>query len=122
MSGYLDPHFGLIARISNPEERFRAGLSYPKPLLSRFCTGESARRVMEWVGAERIDAVHVMRLYLAPLADQFLRLPSSTRPRCVLDLDDDEVQTRERLSRLAAASGDAEIAIFEAAEAKKHAL
>ncbi len=44
LSGYLDPHFGLIARISNPEERFRAGLSYPKPLLSRFCTGESARR------------------------------------------------------------------------------
>ena len=77
---------------------------------------------MEWVGAERIDAVHVMRLYLAPLADGFLRLPSSTRPRCVLDLDDDEVQTRERLSRLAPASGDAEIAIFEAAEAKKYAV
>jgi glycosyltransferase involved in cell wall biosynthesis len=122
LSRYLDPHFGLIARISNPEERFRAELAYPKPQLSRFCTSESARRLMEWVGAERIDAVHVMRLYLAPLADGFLRLPPSARPTCVLDLDDDEIRTRERLSRLAAASGDAEIASFEAAEAKKYSI
>jgi hypothetical protein len=38
---YLDPHFGLIARISNPEERFKAELAYPKPQLSRFCTSEA---------------------------------------------------------------------------------
>ena len=67
-------HFGSRRTVS------RRNSSYPKPQLSRFCTSESARRVMEWVGAERIDAVHVMRLYLAPLAEGFLRLPPSARP------------------------------------------
>ena len=42
---------------------------------------------------------------------------------CVLDLDDDEVQTRERLARLAAESqATPKIAAFEAAEAKKYAV
>ena len=118
LSRCLDPHFGLITRVLNPEERFQAELAYPKPQLSRFCTGESARRVMEWAGAERIDAVYVMRLYLAPLTECFRRLSSSARPMCVLDLDDDEAPTRERMARLAAGSGDAGIATFEAAEAK----
>lgn len=121
LSRYLDPHFGLIARVLNPEERFQAELAYPKPQLSRFCTSESVRRVMEWAGP-RINAVHVMRLYLAPLAEGFLRLSASARPMCVLDLDDDEVRTRERMARLAAASGDAKVAAFEAAEAKKYAV
>jgi glycosyltransferase involved in cell wall biosynthesis len=122
LSRCLDPHFGLIARVLDPEERFQAELAYPKPQLSRFCSSESARRMVEWAGTERIDAVHVMRLYLAPLAERYLRLSSSTRPMCVLDLDDDEVQSRERLARLAAASGDAKVAALEAAEAKKYSL
>jgi glycosyltransferase involved in cell wall biosynthesis len=41
---------------------------------------------------------------------------------CVLDVDDDEVRTRERMARLAAASGDAKVSTFEAAEAKKYAI
>ncbi len=118
----LDPHFGLIARVLDPEERFQAELAYPKPQLSRFCSSESARRMVEWAGTEHIDAVHVMRLYLAPLAERYLRLSSSTRPMCVLDLDDDEVQSRERMARLAAASGDAKVAALEAAEAQKYSL
>ena len=119
---HLDPHFGLIARVSDPEEDLRAELVYPKPQLSRFCTSESARQVSEWVGQESIDAVHVMRLYLAPLAEGFLRLAPAARPMCVLDLDDDEIQTRERLARVAAIEGDAKVAAFEAAEAKKYAM
>lgn len=122
LSRRLDPHFGLIARVLDPEERFQAELAYPKPQLSRFCSSESARRVVEWAGTERIDAVHVMRLYLAPLAERYLRLSSSTRPMCVLDLDDDEVRSRERMARLAAASGDAKVAALEAAEAQKYSI
>lgn len=122
LSGCLDPHFGLIARVTDPEARFQAELAYPKPQLSRFCSSESVRRALEWVGTERIDAVHVMRLYLAPLAERYLRLPSSTRPLCVLDLDDDEVRSRERMARLAAASCDAKVAALEAAEAQKYSV
>jgi glycosyltransferase involved in cell wall biosynthesis len=122
LSRCLDSHFGLIARVIHPEVRFQAELAYPKPQLSRFCSSESVRRVVEWVGAERIDAVHIMRLYLAPLAERYLRLPSSTRPVCVLDLDDDEVRSRERTARLAAASCDAKVAAVEAAEAQKYSI
>jgi hypothetical protein len=41
---------------------------------------------------------------------------------CVLDLDDDEVRSRERMARLAAASGDAKVAALEAAEAQKYSI
>jgi hypothetical protein len=101
----LDPLYALIARLLDPEARARAELAYPKPHLSRFCTGDSARSVLEWSSEFPVSAVHVMRLYLAPLAHPFLRRPRPERPFCVLDLDDDEVRTRERLSRLHAETG-----------------
>jgi glycosyltransferase involved in cell wall biosynthesis len=122
LSRCLDPYFGLIARILDPDERFRAELAYPKPQLSRYCSGEGARRVAEWAGSERVDAVQVMRLYLAPLADGYLRRSSSARPWCVLDLDDDEVRSRERIARLAADQGEAKIAAMEAHEAQKYSI
>jgi glycosyltransferase involved in cell wall biosynthesis len=77
---------------------------------------------MEWAGTEHFDTIHVMRLYLAPLAEGYLRLSSSARPMCVLDLDDDEVQSRQRIAQLAAAAGDARVAAFEAAEAEKYSI
>src|SRR5215471_9642044 len=44
----LDPLFGLISRLLDPAERRRAELAYPKPSLSRFCTGDSADRIRQW--------------------------------------------------------------------------
>ena len=118
----LDPLYALIARILDPDARERAELAYPKPYLSRFCTGESAGSLLEWSSKFPVSAVHVMRLYLAPLAHPFLRRPRPERPFCVLDLDDDEVRTRERLSRLHADVGDQQAAAVEAAEAKKYRI
>jgi glycosyltransferase involved in cell wall biosynthesis len=116
----LDPLYALIARVLDPDARARAELAYPKPFLSRFCTGDSARSLIEWTSEYPVSAVHVLRLYLAPLAYPFLRRPRPERPFCVLDLDDDEVRTRERLSRLHADAGDQQAAAVEAAEAKKY--
>ncbi len=122
----LDPHYALIARVRDPEERRRAELAYPKPFLSRFCTGQSAGRVYEWSRAagRPIAAIHVMRLYLAPLAEPFLRLAAGGaadgRPFHVLDLDDDEVQTRRRLAGIRARNGDHRAAAAEAGEERKY--
>jgi glycosyltransferase involved in cell wall biosynthesis len=120
LAANLDPLFALIARILDPEERAQAKLAYRKPYLSRFCTGDSARSLLEWSSEFPVGAVHLMRLYLAPLVQPFLRLPAPDRPLCVLDLDDDEVRTRKRLSRLHADLGDQQAAAVEAAEAKKY--
>jgi polysaccharide biosynthesis protein PslH len=116
----LDPLYALIARVLDPQERTRAGCAYPKPYLSRFCSGDSANLLLEWSSEFPASAVHVMRLYLAPLAQPFLRRPHSDRPFCVLDLDDDEIQTFERLARLHSDVGDHRSAAVEAAEAKKY--
>jgi polysaccharide biosynthesis protein PslH len=116
----LDPLSALIARDLDPQERARAERAYPKPYLSRFCTGDAASLLLEWSSACPVAAVHVMRLYLAPLVQPFLRRPRSDRPFCVLDLDDDEVRTRERLSRLHAEAGHQQAAAVEAVEANKY--
>lgn len=120
MAANLDPRFALIGRIFEPQARARAERAYPKPYLSRFCTGDGALSLVGWSNGFPVSAVHVMRLYLAPLAHPFLRRSRSERPFCVLDLDDDEVRTRERMARLYGDAGDQQAAAAEAAEAKKY--
>ncbi len=115
----LDPLFALIASIRDPEARARAALAYPKPFLSRACTSESGRYLVEWSGSIQPRAVHVMRLYLAPVIDPFLRTRQVDRPFRVLDLDDDEVVAHERLAALYDAAGDTAAAQAASAEARK---
>jgi len=116
----LDPLYALIARVLDPEERARAELAYPKPYLSRFCTGDGAKSLLEWSSQFPITAIHVMRLYLAPLVQPLLRRPRSYRPICVLDLDDDEERTCDGLARLHASLGNRQEAAAAAAEAEKY--
>jgi glycosyltransferase involved in cell wall biosynthesis len=120
LAAKLDPLFSLISRILDPEARARAELTYPKPFLSRFCTGESARCLFDWSNDAPISAVHVMRLYLAPLAHSFLRRPRAEKPFCVLDLDDDEIRTCRRMARLHRDWGDSRKAAAATAEAEKY--
>jgi len=120
LRAHLDPLFGLIARLKDPNERRRAMIGYPKPLLGRFCTGASAAAVRDWYGPEPPDVVHVMRLYLAPFAAAFRRPAGSRRPLLGLDLDDDEITTRPRLAELHRAAGRDRSAEQEEAEARKY--
>lgn len=121
LEGHLDPHFALIARLKDPAHREQALRAYPKPHLSRYCTGDGARYLYQWRDRRAVAAIHVMRLYLAPFADLFLRLPDSERPLCVLDLDDDEPLTRRRLADLHRRRGDRESAEREESELRKYA-
>ncbi|MGA3397586.1 MAG: glycosyltransferase [Acetobacteraceae bacterium] len=116
----LDPLFALITSIRDPVERAQAALAYPKPFLSRACTSESGRHLVAWSRDIRPRAVHVMRLYLAPVIDPFLRMRQPDRPFRVLDLDDDEVVSHERLAALYDAAGDASTARAMRAEARKY--
>ena len=121
LEGHLDPHFALIARLKDPAHREQALRTYPKPHLSRYCTGDGARYLYEWRDRRAVAAIHVMRLYLAPFADLFLRLADGERPLCVLDLDDDEPLTRRRLADLHRRRGDRESAEREESELRKYA-
>jgi polysaccharide biosynthesis protein PslH len=118
---YMDPHFALISRLKDPILRHDAERLYPKPYSSRFCTSESAQRLYEWSSWPSLAAVHVMRLYLAPFAEPFLRLKGRDRPTCVLDLDDDEVRTRRRLADLYEADENRPAAEREEEELAKYA-
>jgi glycosyltransferase involved in cell wall biosynthesis len=113
---FIDPLFALIARIRDPRERAQAEVAYPKPFLSRFCTGDSATFLADWAADASIQAVHVMRLYLAPIAERFLLGPGTDRLMSVLDLDDDEVRTNERLARLHRSEPESYAARAEAAK------
>lgn len=117
---HLDPHVALIARLTDPLEEARAMERYPKPYLARFCTAASAAEVFDWARICPPTVVHVMRLYLAPLAGPFLRLAPAVRPEMVLDLDDDELETRTRLADLCRLRGEDEAARQEERERGKY--
>jgi glycosyltransferase involved in cell wall biosynthesis len=115
LAEHLDPYYRLIERILDQEARRRARIAYPKPYLSRFCTSQSASIVAEWRRAQEIAAVHVVRLYLAPLAG------SPDGGFRVLDLDEDDATTHRRIADLRRAAGSTGLAETEDAEAAKYA-
>lgn len=111
-----DAKFELIAGIADPRLRAAALASYPMPLLGRFARDTVIREAAGLFRRVGFDAVHVARLYLAPLATPYLG-----RARCTLDLDEHESKTRRRLAALYAAVGRQDWADFEAAESRKYA-
>ena len=121
-SAHIDPLFKLISTLKDPRERERAMLDFPKPHLSRFVTSRSSETMRQWYGAANPDAVHVTRLYLAPLGAAFRVRGASSGPFSVLDMDEDEVVTRRRLAALYGEYGDGSAATRELEEAKKYEI
>ena len=120
LDGRADPAFDAARSLPDAGPRLAALRAYPRPALCRFATADNvASAAHRWAG-RRFDAVHVMRLYLAPFAAPFLD-GAAPRPRAVLDLDDDEAATRRGLAALHAARGEWGAATLEAAEADKYA-
>lgn len=115
LDAHLDPHFGLLERVMDPEARRRARLTYPKPFLCRFCTSRSAAAVAAWREGRDIAAIHVMRAYLAPFADACGS--GGDRPFRVLDLDEDEISVRSGIAALHRSRGETELADAEEHEA-----
>lgn len=113
LTGYEDPVFQSAA--ADGPRQVAALRAYPRPALARFAGTAAVRAASRELAGPRFDVVHVFRLYLAPFVDV---TPGPTR--AVLDLDDDEVETRGRIAALHATCGDPARMVLEAAEAEKY--
>jgi len=121
LSESLDPYAALIDRIVDPAERRLRRFEYPRPWASRFSGMAAARQAIAFVAGVQIDVLHVMRLYLAPLAVLIRRVLQSPVPVALLDLDDDDIRFHQGVSALHELRGDFEQAETDRAEAGKYA-
>jgi glycosyltransferase involved in cell wall biosynthesis len=114
LESFEDPRFraALAGERANQVASRRA---YPGPALARFSTAAAVEAAALTLALPAVDVVHVLRLYLAPFV-----AAAPGRPLAVLDLDDDEVETRRRLAALHAGRGEAGLMTLEAAEAAKY--
>lgn len=120
IAGREDPHYTLIMRLKDCDERRRALEAYPMPLRCRYATPILVRDAQAATSDRPFDTVHVMRLYLAPFAEPYLR-QQKARPLVTLDLDDLESEAHAGMARLAAAQGRDGTARLEQAEARRFA-
>lgn len=116
LAAHVDTHAALIARVGDPMERLAQRLRYPRPWLARCCTESAFRTLSAWAGGTAFSVVHIFRLHLAP----FGTAVAGDNIARVLDLDDDEVRTREAMAELHAAAGNADAATLERAEARTY--
>jgi glycosyltransferase involved in cell wall biosynthesis len=127
----LDPLYSLGARQRDPGARLAALRQYPRPHLCRWATSPALRAATAAITADGaagpppFAVVVVLRSYLAPYAAPFLSDPPTdpVKPRTlrVLDLDDDERLTHQRLGEMFALQGRAEDALLAGVEAQKYA-
>src|SRR5271157_1579382 len=97
----LHPHFRLIARLRDPIERQAALARYGRPRLCSYDAVAAGEMLWSRLGETGFDALHVERLYLAPLAD------TVPRPRhAILDLDEDDGATHRSIGHLHALNGE----------------
>jgi glycosyltransferase involved in cell wall biosynthesis len=98
----LHPLFQLIARHRDPAERRAAMRAYPRPRSFSYDPVLMREAMADRLGVEsRFAMVHVGRLYMAPLAEAYFG-----HARCILDMDDDDARTLQRIGALRAANGD----------------
>lgn len=121
LEGRADPLFRLITRLKDPGEQRAALSAYPKPVACRFATSETVSHAAGCFAGTRFDFIHVFRLYMVPFAMPWLRAGGeNAHLMSVLDLDDDEPRTHQRLSALHSRRGEVEAAGLEASESDKY--
>lgn len=116
----LDPLAALVAVVADPGERRLQRLRYPRPWAARFSGLAAARQVAGFIAGVNFDVLHVMRLYLAPLALHVVAAMDAPRPAMLLDLDDDDARVHERLAELHTLRGDIDQAQADRAEAARY--
>jgi polysaccharide biosynthesis protein PslH len=97
-------------------------IAWPQPLACRFATPTRLARLTSAFPGVEFALVHVARLYMAAYAASFLEaMVGRPAPPAILDLDDDEPRTRERIARLHQLNGNDFEARLELREAERFA-
>src|SRR5262249_11760794 len=94
----VDSHFGLIAAINDPVARLEAFRRFGRPSLASFARAKMRSSLIDWIGGEQYDVVHVSRLYLAGVVEPWTIVMAPRRPRLVLDCDEDDAMTYRRMA------------------------
>lgn len=93
-----DTHYSLIRAIMEPAARLQAFQSYGRPSLTSALTPDLKDGIQAWTSDQDYTAIHIMRLYLAPLAEMWCGGDRSARPLLTLDCDEDEAVTHAGLA------------------------
>jgi glycosyltransferase involved in cell wall biosynthesis len=112
----VDTHFSLVAALADPDARLSAFQFYGRPSLTSRVSAAAQEMLTPWAN-QSYDAVHVGRLYLAPLAERWLSQPAGRRPRLIIDCDDDDAKTYRGLAAIARRSHRLRAAAWAEAEA-----
>lgn len=116
----LDSHFALIGRAADRRERLEALAREPRPFLCRYTPERAVQAAARRFAGTRFDALHVLRLYMAPYAKPWQgRVPS------LLDADECDSRMQRRLAHTARDPVAAEAARIEAeklAQMERHEL
>jgi glycosyltransferase involved in cell wall biosynthesis len=114
----LDTHFGLIARVADPEARTDAFVRFGRPSLCARLGARAAMLTRDLVGDAPYDLIHAARSYCAPWALHFMG-PGTGDPRPILslDLDEDDERVYLGLAELAERRGETLLGRWNRAEA-----
>lgn len=110
---FRNPFAGLFRRVLSPERSLL-------PSLCRYQSERISQILSALLEEGQHQTVHLQRLYLGPALASVLE--RQKRPRIILDLDDDEAVTFDRLSRLHRHRGELRAADAHAREASRFAL
>jgi glycosyltransferase involved in cell wall biosynthesis len=113
----VDAHFSLISAMIDPAARLSAFRQYGRPSLTSRLGAVAQSTLASWIGDRRYDAIHVERLYLAPLVERWTSMPRESRPHLMIDSDDDDSSTFRRLADRARRDGRVHAAEWARAEA-----
>jgi glycosyltransferase involved in cell wall biosynthesis len=110
----LRPLMRLFAKHRTGTARRAALRQQPRPRQCLYDDAAARRLMQDRLVGQSFSHLHVVRLYMAPLAAAFFG-----RACCILDVDEDEVATRHRLAGLRQANGDTGKAEADASDADK---
>ncbi len=113
-----DTHYQFIDRVIDAEAKLAAFQAYGKPSICSLVTPALCEEIEKWIAGETYAVVHIMRLYLAPVAQIWLNRSSPAGPVLTLDCDENETTTHQSLAQCHRRMGNVPQAHWLEAEAR----
>lgn len=119
VAGRVETPFALLSALTDPLQRLASFRRYGRPSLTAFLSPPVVSELRSRLASRDYDLVHLSRAYLAPLAETIAGLCRGAR--LVIDLDEDEVETRRSMARLQRLNGNVYAADWQEVEAEHYA-